>query len=412
MKKIVVLQIPNSKNNGSAMMAINSISFYHKFFEKDVEFFCDFATQEDKKRIVSELDKDVKVDMLNLPKFNRGSNIVTSITNRIPWIKKVVEHVEQYKPDAILVLGGDDFSEYYSGYKIVIRLYLMYMLSLKMPVYLVGHTIGPFHSWRKKAFEILMKRCRIITRDKLSMYHCQNDLNHKHTKQGHDLAWFDLPMQSEFLKDKMIQKYNLKKDKFIVITPSALVSHYTKSSENYFKTWKSLVEALVQMDYQVVLMPHVFNNNKKDDVWAIKEIKKQVGEIEKVCYIEDLLLPSECRALVSSSYLSISCRMHAAVSTLQTTKPTIALSYSAKYEGVIGGDVGMPELIIEATNDNLWEDGLVKKTIEKVQYIKENYSELTAKISSRIEIIKKEESEILSEYGELIKSNNGKAFDE
>ncbi len=53
-----------------------------------------------------------------------------------------------------------------------------------------------------------------------------------------------------------------------------------------------------------------------------------------------------------------------------------------------------------------------EKTIEKVQYIKENYSELTAKISSRIEIIKKEESEILSEYGELIKSNNGKAFDE
>ena len=49
---------------------------------------------------MSELDKDVKVDMLNLPKFNRGSNIVTSITNRIPWIKKVVE---QYKPDAILV---------------------------------------------------------------------------------------------------------------------------------------------------------------------------------------------------------------------------------------------------------------------------------------------------------------------
>jgi hypothetical protein len=125
-KKIVVLQIPNSKNNGSAMMAINSITHFHDYFNGKVEFYCDFSTNYDHQRIASELNDDVKTFVLNLPKFNRGNNIFISIINRVPWITKFVTEIAKHKPDAVIVLGGDDFSEYYSGYKIIIRLYLFY----------------------------------------------------------------------------------------------------------------------------------------------------------------------------------------------------------------------------------------------------------------------------------------------
>jgi len=412
MKKFIVLQIPNSKNNGSAMMAINSISHFNNYFDGNIEFYCDFATDYDHKRIKSELADGIKTYALNLPKFNRGTNVLTSLLNRFPWIKEFEKTLQSHKPDAVIVLGGDDFSEYYSGYKIIIRLYLMYRLSLKFPLFLVGHTIGPFHSWRKKAFSFLMARTRIITRDELSLLHCKNDLNIKHVEQGHDLAWFDLPKQSDELKTKMLHKYKIEENKYITITPSALVSHYASNGEDYFNSWKNLVEKLQKSEYKIVFMPHVFNDNKKDDIWAIKEIEKKVQDKTNITFIDEMLLPSECRALLSGGYLSISCRMHSAVSTLQTGKPTIALSYSAKYAGVIGGDVGMPELIIEATNDMLWQNGIVEEIVNKIDYVQNNYQELKLRISKRIEEIKQDEKNILDKYAKLIDDNNGRAFDE
>jgi len=412
MKKIIVLQIPNSKNNGSAMMAINSITHFNDYFNRDVEFYCDFSSDYDHQRIASELNDNVKTFKLNLPKFNRGSNIVTSIINRVPWITQIVNTISKHKPDAVIVLGGDDFSEYYSGYKIVIRLYLFYRLSLKFPVYLIGHTIGPFHSWRKKAFEIFMAKCRIVTRDENSLNHCKNDLNIKHVEQGHDLAWFDLPKQSEELKQKMISKYNLKENKYITIIPSALVKHYTNSSEDYFNSWEKIIEKLRGLNYHILFMPHVFKDNDKDDRWVIGEIAKKIEDKNNITFIEEMLLPSECRAILSAGYLSISCRMHSAVSTLQTGKPTIALSYSAKYAGVIGGDVGMPHLVIESTNDELWKNGLVDEIMKKIEYIQINYDDLTKNILKRIEEIKIDEKNILNKYSKIIDENKGKPFSE
>lgn len=410
MKKIIVLTIYNTKNNGSAMMGINAIDFYHHYFKKDVKFYCDFETKEDQDRILLESEGDIKVEILNLPKFHRGKNIYTSIKNRIIWLNNIISHIKKYNIDAIIVLGGDDFSEYYSGFKIVMRLYIMYRLSLNFPVYLIGHTIGPFKSWRKKAFEVLMKRCRIITRDRLSLDHCQNDLNHNHTIQGHDLAWFNLPKQSQELQDKMLQKYNLFDKKYITITPSALVSHYTNNDEDYYGTFKKIIEGLLEQDYYIVLMPHVFSDKKFDDVNAIKEIKKRIFHNNEILFIEEELLPSECRAIVSKGYMTISCRMHSAVSTLQTSTPVIALSYSAKYSGVIGQDIGMPELIIESRNNKLWKYVITNKVLEKVKYISADYENIKKQISIRVKSIQENETKILANCGDSIEKNKGRLF--
>lgn len=391
-------------------MAINSISFYNNFFEKNVEFLCDFSSDDDRDRIVSELGPETKVSTLQLPKFERGSSIISSLFNRFGWIQEVTHTVGEQNPLAILVLGGDDFSEYYSGYKIVIRLYLMYRLSLKFPMYLIGHSIGPFKSWRKKAFSFLMARCRIVTRDLKSLEHCQNDLKHKHSKLGHDLAWFDLPNQTVELKEKVLSTYGLHENEYVVITPSALVKHYTNNELDYFSAWKNLLENIVSKGYCVVLMPHVFNYIKRDDRWAIAEIMKLIPNMDGVYAIDDVLMPAECRAIVSACRFSIACRMHAAVSTLQTGKPSIALSYSVKYAGVIGVDMQLPELVVEASDHLLWESDLTNVVMQKVEYIEDNYEQLTTKIGNRVHEIKEEQSHILKDYGRQMFEGNGGAF--
>ncbi|MGF1792756.1 polysaccharide pyruvyl transferase family protein [Photobacterium profundum] len=410
MKKIIVLQIPNAKNNGSAMMAINSINYFDTHFKGDVEFCCDFSTEEDKKLIVSELNSNTNVSTLDLPKFERGSSIASSFLNRQRWVKETIRVIEAEKPLSVLVLGGDDFSEYYSGYKIIVRLYFMYRLSLHFPVYLIGHTIGPFSSWRKSAFRFLMARCKIVTRDANSLEHCQKDLKHKHSTQGHDLAWFNLPRQTQELKDKMLAKYCLQENQYVTVTPSALVKHYAETDADYLASWKKLLETLVSDDRHVVLMPHVFNNVKRDDRWVISEIKKQLPNLSGVTYIEDMLLPSECRAIVSGCHFSIACRMHAAVSTLQTGKPSIALSYSAKYAGVIGGDMNLPELVIEAADKGLWKTGLVERIEDKVKFVEDNYASLTQRIVDRVKVIQEEQDEIMNEYGNQMLKNEGSVF--
>lgn len=402
MKKIVILQIPNANNNGSAMMAINAIDFFDRHFESDIEFYCDFSTESDKHRVISELRAGTKVSKLLLPKFKRGPNIISSFFNRMCWIKEVIRVIGEQKPMAIVVLGGDDFSEYYSGYKIIVRLYLMYRLSHHFPIYLIGHTIGPFKSWRKLAFKFLMSRCRIITRDAISVEHCQKDLKHKNCSQGHDLAWFDLPNQSMKLKEELLARYALQEGRFVVVIPSALVNHYAKSEEDYFSSWKKILKELVGDGYQVVMMPHVFSEFKRDDRWAIAEICSQVSDMSGIVYVHEMLLPSECRAIVSASRFSIACRMHAAVSTLQVGKPTIALSYSAKYAGVIGGDMRLPELVIEAAEKALWRGEITKQVLDKVKFVESNYESLRRRIVDRVDAIKVEQTGIMTDYSRFM----------
>ncbi len=411
MKKMVILHIPNAKNNGSAMMAINIIDLFNRNFKNRVEFFCDFATDEDKRRIISESRKEISICTLAIPKFDRGSNLLSSFFNRLRWIKEVVDIIGKQQPLAVVVLGGDDFSEYYSGYKIVILFFLMYRITRKLPVYLIGHTIGPFYHWRKPAFRFLMYRCRIVTRDQYSLKYCKKEIKHKHCDQGHDLAWFDLPNQSAKRKNIILTKYGLQEDAFIVIVPSALVYHYANSADAYFTSWRHLLEKLSQKGYRIVLMPHVFSHTKKDDRWTIQEIMNFPNKLKGIIQIHDMLLPSECRAILSAAHFSITCRMHSAVSTLQTGKPTIALSYSAKYAGVIGADMGLPELIIEASNKILWGTEITDLIMEKVKFIEKNYKSIVSRIVSRVEIIKQEQFSKMEEYSRQIWERNGVPFE-
>ena len=410
MKKIVILRIPNAKNNGSAMMAINTISFFDFYFDRKVEFLCDFSTDDDKSRIINELTPGISVSRLEFPEFRRGPNIVTSFCNRLVWINDILRVIEEVQPLSIIVLGGDDFSEYYSGYKIIVRLYFMYRLSLCFPLYLIGHTIGPFKSWRKPAFKFLMSRSRIVTRDFLSLQHCQKDLGHNRSSLGHDLAWLDLPKHTAELTEKLLTKYGLEEDQFIVVVPSALLRLYGVDEETYFSSMVKLLERLLALGYQVVLLPHVFSDSKRDDRWAIDNIKKKAPRLTGVLYIADMLLPSECRALLAACHFSISCRMHGAVSTLQTGKPSIALSYSIKYAGVIGEDMQLSELLIEVTNGSVWEKYLVDNVVRKVKFIEENYDQLTRKILARVSVLKNEQNNVLDSCAVNMLENGGKPF--
>jgi colanic acid/amylovoran biosynthesis protein len=92
--------------------------------------------------------------------------------------------------------------------------------------------------------------------------------------------------------------------------------------------------------------------------------------------------------------------MHAAISTFKMRKPAISISYSVKYDGVIGTDLNMPELIID--KDVFESDGLAAAVDKKLDYVTENYDRLIKEISDTMHDIEKKAEDMIEDVARKI----------
>jgi colanic acid/amylovoran biosynthesis protein len=71
-------------------------------------------------------------------------------------------------------------------------------------------------------------------------------------------------------------------------------------------------------------------------------------------------------------------------------KPALSLSYSVKYDGVLGRSLGLPESIVSASGDSQWTAGRISRLLQaKLDYVDHSYGELVRTISSRVTAVKK-----------------------
>ena len=124
--------------------------------------------------------------------------------------------------------------------------------------------------------------------------------------------------------------------------------------------------------------------------------------------IKEQILPVEARIILGHAYFTLTCRMHAAVSSFQMGKPAICLSYSPKYKGVIADGLKMPDLVIEAKNDKLWEKDITKTVLKKVEFVENNYDKLKKEIIVNVNQCKKIVSDTLNEIAEDIETKREK----
>lgn len=388
-------------------MGITFTNIFSSIVNKDIIYITHLDGEEDLKRLkIETLNKNIikPLDIysnINMSKTSKkGINITTKIIYYSKdWIKKIIyydKHILSFNPVGIIVLGGDDLSEYYSIIGLVVELYLLYKLSKKSNVFLVGQTIGPFHSWRKRLARLCLGNCQIFTRDPVSANYLKDDLNLKNVLLSSDLAFLDLPKQNDLNNTKkLLKKYRITSNDYITLIPSGLFNHYTDSYTDYINAWSNIITSLVELpaikSKDIVLLAHVLTDGV-DDRKIINQIKKKLhNEISnRIVYITDILLPSESRIVLGNGFFTITGRMHGAISTIQMLKPAIALSYSVKYEGVISENLGIPDLIIEAKSDILWSsDEIVELVMNKVDYVLMNYDEITSRIGIGVEKNKK-----------------------
>lgn len=378
--KVQIKHINNTFNYGSCMMAITLINKLKENFE-NIEIYADASNDVNLRR----LKRETGFENIFRDNIGAGNNIFERILNKLKRLKlnKIVNGIEN-----VIIIGGDDISEYYGVEALEYRLSCLKEDSKSKKIILLGQTIGPFSSEREDLVRECLENTKIYTRDDNCLKYLE-ELDFKNVERGRDLAFLKLPMQNKV--KSVLNRYNLESNEYITIVPSGLTKCYTEDLESYICEQVNIIKFMINndniIDKKIVLLPHVILPQKVDDRNVIKEIVRRLDEHIKnrIVAIGDELLPSEAREILGNGLLTITGRMHAAVSTFYMRKPAISLSYSVKYAGVIGDGLDMNELVIESADDKLWKSGEISTLVdEKVQFVLDNYDELIKKMDRKV----------------------------
>lgn len=382
---IYIKHINNTFNYGSCMMAITLISKLNKKID-NINFYVDTMNDINLFR----LQKETGINNIYKDYIDGDKNIIKRINNKLKRIrlKRILANV-----DAIIVIGGDDISEYYGVEALEVELKRLEEESKTKNVILLGQTIGPFTEGRAELARKSLSKTKIYTRDE-NCYKYLKEIGFNNIFKGRDLAFLELPKQQE--ARYILDKYNLSCNKYITLVMSGLWKSYTNNYDNYIQEYLNIILDLANKEYlkekKIVLLPHVLIPKHVDDRLIIKDIKSKLDEEvkSKIVFIEDEMLPSEAREILGNGIFTITGRMHAAVSTFFMRKPAISLSYSVKYSGVIGDGLDMNDLVIESAYDEMWESKEISKQVnKKVEYIINNYDKLINKINNNVKEVTK-----------------------
>jgi len=385
-------------------MLINLIWYYvqHQPEDARVTFWVELDGNENFERLIRAFPGDFfssgRLEIKKLPLK------ITSIDNSSPLRKafrlfaKFYRHTRTFKRlgiDSVLILGGDDISEYYKKWMILSDLYRIFRYSKKFPVVLAGQTIGPFKGLREKLATVCLSKTLIYSRDELSYLYLKDRLKLSEQKihSSADLCFPELALQQK--TDGILESLDLKANCYITLVPGGFYSLYTNDLDAYITSWAHLIKELLNTQAhrkrRIVLLPHVTRpEDDREMIIAIhKKLTSEGEDSERIRIIAEEMMPHELRFILGNGYLTISSRMHAALSTFQMKKPAVALGYSVKYEGVIGRSVQCPELVLPCSAKLLTNPKHFSiKVLDKTSYIEKHYEQLISHLDTRIPRLK------------------------
>lgn len=386
MRKILILHFGCLNNYGTGMMGLVTVNELNKRYKGAVEFHCDFNDFSTIEDIENELSESVVLKKHVLKEVKPSRFKIFRVFQNL---LAVFSFSETKKFDEIIILGGDDISEYYTN-NIFLIILKYWFWSLFVPVTLLGQSIGPFYLKRNRwIVKYFMGRIKVIVRDGWTKGYLKKEFSlENNIIQGADLAFYDLPRQNETELEKQVLKdYKLEIKKYCTMVISGLQgNYYTSNKENYFKAYEGFIKHIwSKYDGQIekiCLLAHTFPPHGNEAL-LLEEFYKRFSKEEqaKLVLVTDKVLQNKARFILGNGLFTITGRMHAAISTFQMGTPAIALSYSAKYKGVIGINLKRDDLIIECNEAQMWGSGeIITEVNSKVDYVMENQNSLRNEI--------------------------------
>jgi colanic acid/amylovoran biosynthesis protein len=410
-KNIAILHAHNTFNNGSFAMLINLIYYMDKNLPGDyvIDAWVELDGTDNEQRLLAVLNHMIsdKIQIRFLPlKITSPDN--GSLTTRMAGLyAKWFIHpgfMKKLGISAVILLGGDDISEYYKKWMIISDLIRIRRYSSKFLTLLAGQTIGPFRGIREKMAACCLAGTYVFSRDTISNDYLLKKLKLRQERlfKSSDLAFADLP--DHHVNDP-VNHYELVPGNYICFVPGGFFTLYTGKRTAYIRCWTELILEFVSSGLsggkKLVFLPHV--TRPEDDRKIFGELENLLPHSNDLLFIYDELFPSELRQLLGNSHYIISSRMHASISAFQMGIPALSLGFSVKYHGVIGQSLQCPELIVDASRELFDNPGLFAVTVlDKVHYITGNYVSLKERINKMIPALKKEAIDQVNRITKLI----------
>ena len=385
--QVGVFHIPNTLNLGSMMMAENFMYYAWSLSGGRLSFVVPTPKKEEtERRLGMALNRKVPVICVqDTPQKGTWRKILKG-TLSLKEVKDLLPPV-LLNCDVFVVLGGDSFTESYDSVRPLVGLYKFFLFKAKLQkkIFLLGHTIGPFSRWRHPAAIHLLQKLDFITcRDSISYgYLRRNGLNN--VALCADLAFLSLARENTNLK---VEKTSC------IIVPSRLLHRYIPymSYNEYVDFWCTLLEMLTKnFGCKSVLLPHAMNSPLDDDRLAVKDIAiamKKGGKFSnQLEVVDDLLFPYETRqTYFAEAMLTVTARMHAAISTLVRGGVPINIAYSEKSLGVIGQHFSLEDLVVDVRKFSSRRE-LEKKVCSVFQLLAKNYEAVARGIEAKIPFV-------------------------
>lgn len=414
--KILIKNACNTYNYGSMMMCENIIKELSKRIN-NITFFIDNATNDNIERLKKATEYN-EISSANLYKENYKLKrfFLAKVERKLKYDiyqYKIIKNAKKY--DSILVLGGDDYAETYDDKKYALKmLKQLNKLNKKTNLIMIGQTIGPYTEKRKEYAQKLFPRIKLYTRDDISSQYIIKELNAK-PYISRDLAWLDLQLQCKYEQNynDILSKYELENNQYIVIVGTGLAKWYSNNEENFYANFIKIIDNIkikyptkkvVWLSHVTTPKPALSDNTMLDSI----NLKHNNYINNNLIVIKEQILPVEARIILGHAHFTLTCRMHAAVSSFQMGKPAICLSYSSKYKGVIADGLKMPDLVVEAKNDKLWEKDITKIVLKKVEFLENNYDKLKKEIIVNVNNCKAIVSDTLNEIAKDIENKKEK----
>lgn len=246
--------------------------------------------------------------------------------------------------DLIIDLSGDTLSDKYVCSLFSILNILIGIL-LKKKIVIFSQSIGPFRRITiPLARFCLNKADLIIIREKITKSYLERINIHNHLIHlGADIAFLLKPaprktVQEIFLKEKI----NVNRTKYPIIGIGTSARIYRILGLNkaiYLELMAKTADFLVEkLNAQVILVPHVIIPDKyeqQDDRFVAEKIHYLARNKNRIKIIKNDYSPEELKGIIGRCKLFIGSRMHSNIASTSMYVPTIALSWSHKYRGIM-----------------------------------------------------------------------------
>lgn len=278
--------------------------------------------------------------------------------------------------DVVIDLSGDSLSDRGSHSTVNLMGILLCMI-LDRPVVCHSQSMGPFSRWTMPLAKFVLSRAEAITvREQISRdYLLSAGIDRTRIETYGDCA-FNLSAADNPSIDGVLSKSGVPPSPeglTIGISVSAFMAEFQADRREesclgvtpYMNAVKEVAEVLRDMNPQAhfILIPHVIAPDHwiRDDRWACEELAKNIGCGPNVHVLSSNYTAEELKGVIGRCDFFIGSRMHACIAALSQTVPTVALSWSHKYVGIMER-LGMKSYVFDTRGETAKE--IANKTKE------------------------------------------------